>query len=518
MHLILSVFGIFLRVVDFVLTPFLIIYCGTKRRKPFPQIRNEILLLSAVDLAERIRNKELRSEDVVRAYIDRIKEVNPLINAVVEERFSDAIQDARNADNLVNSMPTIALLKTYPLLGVPFTVKESCSLKGSLYTGGSLPRVGMRAAKDGDAVANLRGAGCIPLLVSNTPEFCMSWESYNHVTGRTLNPYDNRRTAGGSSGGEGALISSAGSIFGVGSDLAGSIRVPALFNGIFGHKPTGGVIPLNGHFPNCPDENFQQYLTIGPMCRYAKDLSTLMHVMSGSNASKLKLDEIVYTKDIKIFYAEDIGFSLSSVPVDDEIKISILQAVKYFRKHGLPVDRVDFPHIQESLQIALSLMFAVEDIPDLLIDQDDPKKRHNVLVELAKCPIGKSKFSLGGLFFQFLEANRHVLANDIEKYKKMGEDLRKNIMETLGSNGVFFFPSYPVPATRHYETFLEISGVQYSMIFNVLGFPSTHVPMGFDRNGLPIGFQIVATPYQDRLCFCLARELEAAFGGWKAPN
>lgn len=183
---------------------------------------------------------QLRSEDVVRAYIQRIREVNPLINAVVEERFAAAIEEAKKADELIASAQTIWLIKTYPLLGVPFTVKESCALKGAPLTGGSLPRRSVRASVDGEAVANLRASGCIPLLVSNTPEYCLSWESYNHVTGRTLNPYDSRRTAGGSSGGEGALIGAGASLFGVGSDVAGSIRVPSLFNGIFGHKPTAG--------------------------------------------------------------------------------------------------------------------------------------------------------------------------------------------------------------------------------------------------------------------------------------
>lgn len=184
--------------------------------------------------------RQLRSEDVVRAYIERIREVNPLINAVVEERFEAAIEEARKADALIAETQPLWLIKNYPLLGVPCTVKESCSLRGAPLTGGSLARKGLRATTDGEAVAHIRAAGCIPLLVSNTPEYCLNWESYNHITGRTLNPYDNRRTAGGSSGGEGALIGSGASLFGVGSDVAGSIRVPAHCNGIFGHKPTAG--------------------------------------------------------------------------------------------------------------------------------------------------------------------------------------------------------------------------------------------------------------------------------------
>lgn len=182
----------------------------------------------------------------------------------------------------------------------------------------------------------MRAAGAIPLLVSNTPEFCTSWESNNYITGRTLNPHDSRRTAGGSSGGEGALIGAGASLFGVASDVAGSIRIPAMFNGVFGHKPTGGVISLEGHFPMSPDARFGECLTIGPICRYARDLPTLVHVMAGAEgAAKLRLDEECLTKDIRVFYMEDAGFSMVDVPVQPEIKVYMQRAVEHFRRNGM---------------------------------------------------------------------------------------------------------------------------------------------------------------------------------------
>lgn len=99
---------------------------------------------------------------------------------------------------------------------------------------------------------------------------------------------------------QGALIGAGASVFGVGSDIAGSIRVPAMFNGIFGHKPTGDVTSVANHFPSSTDENFSKYLVVGPMCRYARDLPTLVHIMAGKNAAKLRLDEPLFTKDIKV--------------------------------------------------------------------------------------------------------------------------------------------------------------------------------------------------------------------------
>ncbi|XP_055587613.1 fatty-acid amide hydrolase 2-B-like [Uranotaenia lowii] len=515
----LAALGILLRVLNFVIRPLLKFVGGSRRKTPFPEILNEMLEIPAVDLAERIRNKELRSEDIVRAYIDRIREVNPLINAVVEERFSAAIDEARKADEMIANMQTIWLIKTYPLLGVPFTVKESCGLKGALFTGGSLPRAGIKASCDGEAVALLRAAGCIPLLVSNTPEYCLSWESYNHITGRTLNPYDNRRTAGGSSGGEGALIGSGASLFGVGSDVAGSIRMPALFNGIFGHKPTADVISIKGHFPMASDPKFSQLLTVGPMCRYAKDLPALVHIMAGSRAYKLRLDETVYTKDIKIFYMEDFGFDLRMIPVDEEIKIALFRAVQYFKDHGLQTERAEFDNINNSLQMSVCTLQSLEDIPDLFENRENPKEKVNLIMELGRTMIGRSQFTLAGVVFNILNATKYMFTPEQqEQYLQMAENLKKQITETLGTDGVLFLPTFPTAAPRHYESFGLITGVTYSMLFNALGLPGTHVPLGFNRAGLPIGIQVVTAPYQDRLGLCIARELEAAFGGWKAPK
>lgn len=519
MQLWLRLLGLLLRISNVLFLPLIKFVGGPRRKAPFPEIRNEMLEMPAVDLAERIRNKELRSEDVVRAYIDRIREVNPLINAVVEERFATAIEEAKKADQMISNMQTIWLIKTYPLLGVPFTVKESCSLKGALFTGGSLPRQGIRASRDGEAVALLKAAGCIPLLVSNTPEYCLSWESYNHITGRTLNPYDSRRTAGGSSGGEGALIAAGASLFGVGSDVAGSIRVPALFNGIFGHKPTADVISIDGHFPSSSDDKFRNFLTVGPMCRYSKDLPTLVHIMAGSRAHKLRLDETVYTKDIKINYMEDFGFNVALVPVDEEIKISMYRAVQYFKDHGLQTERAEFDNMSQTLEMAMCTLQSLEDVPNIFDNRDNPKEKHSLLIELGKSLIGRSQFTLAGIVFYILFNTKHLFsAEDQQRYLRMKDALRQQMIDTLGTDGVLFLPTYPTPAIRHYHSFGHITGVTYTMLFNALGFPGTHVPLGFNKQGLPIGIQVVAAPFQDRLSLCIARELEAAFGGWKAPK
>lgn len=293
--------------------------------------------------------------------------MEPLINAVVDCRFEDAISDAKKADKLVAESSPIYVIKNYPLLGVPFTVKESISVKGMSNVVGSIPRFGIRAKKDAAVVEKLKAAGAIPLLVSSTPEYCLSWECSNLVKGRTLNPYDPSRTSGGSSGGEGALNGAGATVFGVGSDIAGSIRVPGLFNGVFGHKPTAGIVSLDGHFPSSSDKNFNKYLTIGPICRYAKDLPTLTHLMVDEQFhEKLQLDQPLHTRDIKIYYITSAGFSFCLWNVEDSIQRKILEAVAHFKSNGLHCERPDFGDMLDTLEISISTFFAMEDIPDLL--------------------------------------------------------------------------------------------------------------------------------------------------------
>lgn len=285
----------------------------------------------------------------------------------MEDRFEEAIKDAMKADKIASETSPIYVITNYPLLGVPFTVKESIALKGMSQVGGSSPRAGTKALKDAAVVEKLKAAGAIPLLVSTTPEYCLSWECCSHVNGRTMNPYDTSRTSGGSSGGEGALNGAGATVFGIGSDIAGSIRVPSLFNGIFGHKPTAGIVSLEGHFPSSTDKNFNKYLTIGPMCRYAKDLPTLLYLMCDDQFHQvLRLDQPIHTKDIKIYYLTSAGFSLSLWNVDHSIQMKMLEAVAHFKANGVHCEQPDFGDMTETLEISVSTFFAMEDIPDLL--------------------------------------------------------------------------------------------------------------------------------------------------------
>src|ERR1022692_2252126 len=237
-----------------------------------------VLALSATQQAAYIRSGKLSSVELVQFHLDRIAEVNPALNAVVEVLAAPALADARAADTVLARGHD-----TGPLHGVPFSVKDSLEVAGTVCTAGTL---GRRAAAvsihDATLVSRLRAAGAIPIARTNLPDLLFAFETDNLLFGRTNNPYDLARTPGGSSGGEAALIAACGSPMGLGSDCAGSVRLPAAFCGIAGIKPTSGRLPRTGHFP--PSGGWIEALwQIGPMSRRVEDLVLMMRLLAGGD-------------------------------------------------------------------------------------------------------------------------------------------------------------------------------------------------------------------------------------------
>ena len=237
-----------------------------------------VLALSATQQAAYIRSGKLSSVELVQFHLDRIAEVNPALNAVVEVLAAPALADARAADTVLARGHA-----TGPLHGVPFSVKDSLEVAGTVCTAGTL---GRRAAAvsihDATLVSRLRAAGAIPIARTNLPDLLFAFETDNLLFGRTNNPYDLARTPGGSSGGEAALIAACGSPMGLGSDCAGSVRLPAAFCGIAGIKPTSGRLPRTGHFP--PSGGWIEALwQIGPMSRRVEDLVLMMRLLAGGD-------------------------------------------------------------------------------------------------------------------------------------------------------------------------------------------------------------------------------------------
>ncbi|XP_043272179.1 fatty-acid amide hydrolase 2-like [Venturia canescens] len=489
--------------------------------KVIPINKNTLLRLSACEIARRIRNGDITSETVVSAYIERIKGVNPVLHAVIEDRFEAALKDAKECDKKLASgeLSQAQLEIKMPFFGVPFTVKESCSLKGLSQTGCLPSRQGIKAAADSPIVESMKKAGAIPLCVTNTPEQCAGFDAANLLFGRTLNPYDTRRIAGGSSGGEAALLGAGASLIGIGSDIAGSIRVPALFNGVFGHKPSSEIIPITGHYPMSDDELFQKYLVLGPLTRYVEDLVAAVRVMSGEKSKILRLDETVDLKKLRVFYREDAGKSFGVAPVDISTRTVIKRAVTHLKTCTAEVRDAPVGSLTETLEITVASFFGMKKLPALLVNPADPKNEFNPIMEMVKAFLGMSQFTKSAIYMQILRESRGFMSeSSLHRYRQKGQELRTKFVEMLGDDAVFLYPTFVSAAPPVGEVNLQTTGSIYCLLVNIFGFPATQIPMGLDRNGLPLGFQVIAGPNQDRLCLAVAKELEKRFGGWIAPT
>lgn len=521
MDLIFRIFGLLAILLDKILQPvFWLQRC--RWQKKLPPIDNRVLVLSATELAAKIRQKKLSSHYVVSTYITRIKQVNPIVNAVTDERFKTALKDAKAADDFIakTKISEAILVKNKPFLGVPITIKESCGVKDMSYSVGSLKRKESKCAADGASVQRLKKAGFIVLAVTNCPEYCAALETENLLNGRTKNPYNTHYSVAGSSGGEAAIIGSGASVAGVGSDYAGSIRVPCSFSGIFGHKTTPRIIPHTMHFPNSTDSAFCSYIAIGPMCRYASDLKPMLKVMSADEGKCLELDKKVDLSQVKVLYTEEYYNMLGIVPVSQEIIEAISKSVKTLRKNfNMKSEVVTFKGMENSVEIGTSLYLELNERPNFMQDPNNPKKNRNLYMEIIKSLCGMSDLSIQLLLAELvIRYNAFLPRRHLPYYKLKMAELQKIVWNKLSDNSVLLYPTFSTPAIQHYQIFTRISSITYAMIFNILGCPSTQVPIGLNKDGLPVGIQVVAGPKQDRLCLAVAEALEKSFGGWACPE
>ncbi|KAJ8977273.1 hypothetical protein NQ317_006801 [Molorchus minor] len=386
-----------------------------------------------------------------------------------------------------------------------------------IHTSGLVKRKNIIASEDAKAIACLRNAGAIPIALTNVSELCMWWESANNVHGRTSNPYNTNHIVGGSSGGEGCAQASAISAFGIGSDIGGSIRMPAFFNGVFGHKPSPKIVSNHGQYPQPITEEQNRFLGIGPLCRRAEDLLPILKVLT-SNPASLRLDEKVDVKKLRWFYQESDGGSLIASPVAPEIRELFSKIAQHLDKaYNIKATKVALPRFLESGPMWFANMKS-PDGPSFQEQLANLEGSINPWLELLKWTVRMSDHTFIGLMTCMIE-NAGVKYGD-EKYQHMVKErniLRRELLDMLGDDGIFLYPTHPTSAPFHNEPLIKPLNFSYTAVINVLGLPATNCPMGLDKTGLPIGIQVVAAEGNDRLCLAVARELEKAFGGWVPP-
>ena len=476
----------------------------------------EILSASGVALAQAIRDRRVTSRAVVEAHVTRARRVNPGLNAIIRDRYEAALAEATIADEKVGSMHRDDLPELH---GVPCTIKEAFAFEGMPNTSGLWARRKVVATKDATVVARLRAAGAIPLGVTNLSELCMWFESSNKVWGRTNNAYDAGRTAGGSSGGEGAIVGAGASPIGLGSDVGGSIRMPAFFNGVFGHKPTGGIVPSTGNHPPARND-VERFVTCGPIVRRAEDLMPVLRIIAGPDgieercvASTLGDPSAVDLRSLTVYTVEKGPGAVDSALVEAQRK-----AADALASRGVKVERRTIRGLSRSFEIWSAMMDEGRAGESSFRELMAAGGAFEPWKEIARFPMGRSQYTLPGLLLSVFEEVPALMTSRARRILALGKDLATELADVLGGHGVMLYPSFPRIAPRHHTPLLAPFQFAYTAIFNVMQMPSTQVPLGLDKRGLPLGVQVAGPRGADHLTIAVAMALEHAFGGWQSPK
>jgi Asp-tRNA(Asn)/Glu-tRNA(Gln) amidotransferase A subunit family amidase len=458
-------------------------------------------------MAEQIRTKNLSPVELAEAHIARIDELNPKINAFVQVDRDGALRQAQAAETAVARGEKVG-----PLHGVPISIKSSIDVAGFRCEAGTKLRTGYIAQRDAPLVTRLREAGAIILGVTNTPELLMAWETDNLLYGRTNNPWDLSRTAGGSSGGEAAAIASGCSAGGVGSDGGGSIRVPAHFCGICGLKPTPGRIPATRHYPQSVGP-FALLGVVGPMARTVGDLRLMFEAMQGPDIGDpsaapvhLRWPSPAELKKIRIGYFEDDG----RTPVTPETRLAVRQAAEALSRAGFKVE----PFRPEGLEKARQLWWKFFGGMGGMLLGPMTRGREGDLSPILK------------QFNSWVAADEPHTAQTLLDAWIDRDLVRMQIFEQMGNFPVLLCPVASIPAFYHGERSWQIDGKtvnyldawSYCEWFNLLGMPAAVVPVAHSTEGLPIGVQIVARPWEEEIVLSVAQVLDEVSDGFKIPT
>ena len=460
--------------------------------------RSSLCLMAAM-----VRERQISPVELVDAHLAQIARHNPKINAFVTVLEEDARQAARKAEARVMRGDAPGLLH-----GVPVTVKDSFDMEGLPTLCGSKFRLGHRAADDATAVARMRAAGAIVLGKTNCPEFLSNYETDNYVTGRTNNPWDLERTAGGSSGGESAAIASFCSAGGIGSDGGGSVRIPAHFCGIAALKPTPGRISAAGHFPviNHPGGLLG---VAGPMARTATDLRLLFAALAGYDSEDPFSSPVpLQTPNVSNARA-GIMEQFYNVPVQPDIRATLQKAGRMLEQIGFKVE----PFLPRGLERAPNLWwFFFGQLPAPITKQlihGHEQDAHWSSTEFLNTALEQPAPSVENVLMNLAARDR----------------MRAALLRQMKDVPVLLAPACGVPAFRHRERHWPTDGKAIGLFeammpvtpWNLLGLPAVVIPFGMSEDGMPVGVQLIGRPFDEELILEVAVRLEESRGPFAGP-
>jgi amidase len=473
--------------------------------------------LSATELLDRLDRRQIGSSELTEHFIRRIEALNPTINAVVVRTFEAARGAARAADTARMSGTSHG-----PLLGLPMTIKESFALAGTPTTFGFEAFRDNIAKTDSLAVERLTRAGAHVLGKTNVPPGLMDGQSVNPVYGRTLNPWDTSRTPGGSSGGSAAALAAGFSALDYGSDIASSIRNPAHYCGIFGHKPSFGLSPTRGHALH-GDELPLDIAVTGPMARSASDLELALKTVIGPDAPqalawRLELPAARFDRlaglHVALVTQDDFA------EVDDEVAQLLEELGRFLDGEGAVVSRTARPKFDSRELHALYLVLlraaasgAIDDEAfDAAARQAAGASRHSTEMALLNA-------------YGVALPHRDWLRLDAER-----DRVRRAWRAFFADHQLLLCPPLSTAAFPHTDVppqdrTLLVNGREqpfenqlfWAAYAGLAYLPATVAPIGLTPAGLPVGVQIIGPDYRDLDCIRFAQLLERGFRGFVPP-
>jgi amidase len=481
---------------------------------------SELAFLSAHELARRIRRKQVSSQELLALYLDRIARLGGPVNAVVVLDAERATARAQQAD------AALARGECWgPLHGVPMTVKESFNVSGLPTTYGYAAYADNIASADAVTVQRLLGAGAVIFGKTNVPVALADWQSFNPVYGTTGNPWDVSRTPGGSSGGSAAALAAGFTALEMGSDIGASIRNPAHYCGVWGHKPTWGVVPQAGHeLTPWATADFFDIAAVGPLARSAFDLALAMDVLAAPLEMTTAMGRVPLAwrdrgtpprrSRVAVLYDDPLA------EVDASVQQGLRQLVDFLRSEGVQV---------------------TEDARPV-----DSAESHDVYVHLLRAATGSHYTDEAYATAQARAAGyaaddqsyaaRHFRGNTYShlawvRKDEQRERLRRQWARFFEQHDLLICPTATTPAFKHnqqgerWERMIPVNGhtqpstdaLFWAGYPGIVGLPATAVPLGLSPDGLPVGAQIVGPAFADPECLRFAQWIEREFRAFVPP-
>jgi len=457
-----------------------------------------------------LKAKEISAVELLKLALARHEQTHARLNAVVAADLDRALDYARAADDLR------AKGAGGPLNGLPMTVKDTFDVIGMAASSG-IEALRRRKPDDATAVAAARGAGAVIWGKTNVPVMAADWQSFNPLYGATNNPWDPARVPGGSSGGAAAALAAGVTALEIGSDIGGSLRVPASFCGVFSHKPSWGLVSQTGHIPPSPGTHAERDLNVvGPMARSARDLRLLLSILAEGVPAKADVADL---KKLKL------GLWLDGFPLDPEVRTAVEDLAGRLRAAGAEVRPISAPvpldELMDSYQVLLGSLVAT----DMPAPAQAGMRRMRGLAGVAR-RLGAGRESWAGLVRAYTATHAEWIAADEVRAR-----LRATVEDGLGAFDAILAPITPTTAFPHdHRSFasrkLKLSDggtIPYPAMLNWIALatachlPATAIPAGLSAGGLPVGVQIIGAHGADSRTLSIAQAIDENLGGFIAP-